>query len=164
MHFNINNNNNNKNKKPFDKLADQFKSFESKYANKITKVINDAAATTAKSGNHNNDKEKEGKEEWEEVEVDDWVRDAERIDAWEKYLKDNGIIIDYTDRHNNQYSDIVFALYQQFTQEWNQQPPRPRKTIRYKKPTEKEVAAWKEERKRIANYRDENGKDFWGFD
>jgi CRISPR/Cas system CMR subunit Cmr4 (Cas7 group RAMP superfamily) len=154
-------------KTQIDKLADQLKLFEIRYVNKITEIVNAATDSINGVSHNNNDKKgkgkEEGEEEWEEVEVEDWVMEAERHRAWNKYLKDNEIVIDYTDPHNNQYSDIVVALHQQFTQEWNQQP-HPRKKIRYKKPTEREAAAWKEERKRIAEYRDENGKDYWGFD
>jgi hypothetical protein len=148
-------------KNPIDKISDQLKLFEIRYANKIAEVINATTNSVDRVKNKGKGEEKE-KEEWIEVEADDTDMHAEKGRAWQKYLADHGIVIDYSDRRNNEKSETIFALVREFEREWNQcEHPRP--IIRFKKPTKEEVEAWRKERKRIAEYRDAEGRDAFGF-
>ena len=118
---------------------------------------------SAINGIDNNNKkgggEEEG-EEYEEIEVPEWVLHGERGDAWRDYLVKHGIVIDLTDPHNNENSEYIWTLFQAFNREWDQQP-HPKRMMRIKKRwTKEEQAALKEQ---IRKEKEEASKHNFGF-
>jgi hypothetical protein len=138
-------------KNPIDKISDQLKLFEIRYANKIAELINTAtngADRKERGGEEDDLAAAGGEEEYEEIEVPEWVLYGERGDAWQAYLAKHGIVIDITDPKNNQNSEYIWTLFQVFNREWDQQP-QPKRMMRIKKKwTEEEKAALREQRKK----------------
>jgi hypothetical protein len=153
-------------KSPIDKISDQLKLFEIRYANKIAKLF-DTAINDIDNNNNNNKNGKEddadgGGGEFEEVEAPQYVYHAEAGKAWEQYLKKHGVVIDYTNPKNSQDSEYIWTLYQTFCDEWDKKQPHQKKImIRVKKRwTEEEKTALREE---IKKKKEEAAKHCFGF-